>query len=79
MAIHDESDGEEDELDELAGEEDDEPWHPPPVSPRTHNQQHIWTQEGMVMGPPPKKKLFGFELDSTDGGVAGWSSHMTQR
>jgi hypothetical protein len=73
-------DGEEDELDELAEDEVDLPWHPPPVSPRPHNNQHPRTQEGTVAGPPPKKKLFGFELDGTGGGSApSWSSHKTQR
>jgi hypothetical protein len=36
------------------------------------------TQDAM-MGPPPKKKLLGFEPDGTAGGVAGWPSHKTQR
>jgi len=73
-------DGEEDEVDELAEDEADLPWHPPPVSPRPHNNQHPRTQEGVVAGPPPKKKLFGFELDGTGGGsIPGWSSHKTQR
>ena len=73
-------DGEEDEVDELAEDEVDPPWHPPPVSPRPHNNQHPRTQEGMTAGPPPKKKLFGFELDGTGGGsIPGWSSHKTQR
>jgi len=74
-------DGEEDEIDELAEEDEvDLPWHPPPVSPRPHNNQHPRTQEGAVAGPPPKKKLFGFELDGTSGGgIPGWSPHKAQR
>jgi hypothetical protein len=73
-------DAEEDEVDELAEDEVDLPWHPPPVSPRPHNSQHPRTQEGMMTGPPPKKKLFGFELDGTGGGsISGWPSHKTQR
>ena len=73
-------DGEEDEVDELAEDDDDLLWHPPPVSPRPHNNQHPRTQEGAVAGPPPKKKLFGFELDGTGGGsIPGWSSHKAQR
>jgi hypothetical protein len=72
-------DGEEDEVDELAGDED-LPWHPPPVSPRPHNNHHARPQEGVVAGPPPKKKLFGFELDGTGGrSDSDWSSHKTQR
>ena len=67
-------DGEEDEVDELAEDDVDLPWHPPPVSPRPHNNPH-----GMG-GPPPKKKLFGFELDGTGGrSNPDWSSHKTQR
>lgn len=73
-------DGEEEEVDELAEDEVDLPWHPPPVSPRPHNNQRARTQEGVMAGPPPKKKLFGFELDSTGGrSNPDWSSHKTQR
>jgi hypothetical protein len=35
-----------------------------------------------VMGPPPKKKLFGFELDhahASAGSVAGWPAHRSQQ
>ncbi|KAI9433435.1 hypothetical protein F5148DRAFT_106456 [Russula earlei] len=64
--------GEDEEVDEL----EDEPWLPP-VSPRTHN--HYPRAPERMMGPPPKKKLFGFELDGTGAGVAGWPSHKTQR
>ena len=73
-------DGEEDEeVDELAGEEEDEPWHPPiPQHAHNHRHGHLRTQDAM-MGPPPKKKLLGFEPDGTAGGVAGWPSHKTQR
>ncbi|KAI0248032.1 hypothetical protein BJV78DRAFT_849633 [Lactifluus subvellereus] len=73
-------DGEEDEeVDELAGEEGDEPWLPSvPQHAHNHRPSHYRTQDAM-MGPPPKKKLFGFEPDSTAGGVAGWHSHKTQR
>lgn len=49
-------DGEDEEVDELAGDED-EPWLPP-VSPRSHSH-HPRALEGMIE-PPPKKKLFGF-------------------
>jgi hypothetical protein len=48
--------GELDELDKL--EDEDKPWHLPPVSSPScaHN-----TQQGMMTGqPPPKKKLFSF-------------------
>jgi len=75
---HEGEEGEEDEEDEL--EDEDEPWHPPPVSSPScaHNNQ-----QGMMTGqPPPKKKLFGFEQDGygTGGGIGGWSSlHKTQR
>jgi hypothetical protein len=68
-------DGEDEEVDEL----EEESWAPP-VSPRTHSH-HVRTPEG-VMGPPPKKKLFGFEQDGhshSTSGVTGWSSHKTQR
>lgn len=71
--------GDDDEVDELAGDEEDEPWHPS-ASPRTHSHHHLRTPEGMVMGPPAKKKLFGFELDHAGaGGVAGWSAHKAQQ
>ncbi|KAI9457473.1 hypothetical protein BJY52DRAFT_1223834 [Lactarius psammicola] len=71
-------DGEDDvEVDELAGGDDDEPWHPPP---RAHGHGHVHgpvrTPE-TVMAPPPKKKLFGFESQGSGaGGIPGWSSHM---
>ena len=67
--------GEDEEVDEL----EDEPWVPP-VSPRSHNH-HLRAPEG-VMGPPAKKKLFGFEQDGHGHGTSGvtdWSSHKTQR
>lgn len=71
--------GEDDEIDELAGDEEDEPWHPS-ASHRTHAHHHQRTPEGMMMGPPPKKKLFGFELDHAGaGGIAGWPAHKTQQ
>lgn len=67
--------GDDDEVDELADE--DEPWHPP-ASPRTHAHHHVRTPEGMMVTPPPKKKLFGFEVDHAGaGGVAGWPAHKT--
>ncbi len=75
--------GEEDEVDELAGDED-EPWHSS-ASPRSHSHHahnHIRTPEGTMMDPPPKKKLFGFELDpghASAGSVAGWSAHKSQQ
>ena len=71
--------GDDDEVDELAGDEDDGPWQPS-ASHRTHaHHHHLRTQEGMVMSLPPKKKLFGFELDHAGaGGAAGWSAHKTQ-
>jgi hypothetical protein len=70
--------GDDDEVDELAGDEDGGPWQPS-ASPRTHVHHHLRTSEGMVMSPPPKKKLFGFELDHAGaGGVAGWSAHKMQ-
>lgn len=71
------ADGEEDvEVDELAGDDEDEPWHPPP---RAHGHSHVHgplrTSE-TIMPPPPKKKLFGFESQG-GGGIPGWSSsHM---
>jgi hypothetical protein len=67
--------GDDDEVDELA--EEDEPWHPS-GSPRTHaHHHHLRTPEGVMTTPPPKKKLFGFEVDHA--GVAGWSPHKTQQ
>ena len=64
-----EQEGDDDEVDELAGDEDGA-WHHPSASssPRAyahhaHHHHHIRTTEGTMMGPPPKKKLFGFELD----------------
>jgi hypothetical protein len=77
--------GDDDEVDELAGDEDGS-WHPS-ASPRAHAHhahhahRHIRTTEGTMMGPPPKKKLLGFELDHTHasaGSVAGWSAHRSQ-
>ena len=75
--------GDDDEVDELAGDEDG-PWHPS-ASPRAHTHHahhHIRTTEGTMVGPPPKKKLFGFELDyahASAGSVAGWSTHRSQQ
>jgi hypothetical protein len=83
--------GDDDEIDELAGDEDGS-WHPS-ASPRAHAHHahhahhHIRTTEGTMMGPPPKKKLLGFELDhahahahaSAAGSVAGWSAHRSQQ
>jgi len=70
--------GEEDEEDEL--EDEDEPWHPPPVSsPYSVNTD----QQRLLKGQAPtEKKLFGFEQDgySTGGEIGGWSHlHKTQR
>ena len=71
--------GDDDEVDELAGDEEDVAWHPS-ASPRAHAHHHLRTPEGMTIGPPAKKKLFGFELDHGGaGGVAGWSAHKTQQ
>ena len=80
--------GEDDEVDELAGDEDG-PWHHPSASPRAHANHahhHIRTTEGTMMGPPAKKKLFGFEIDhahahahASAGSVAGWSGHRSQQ
>jgi hypothetical protein len=78
--------GDDDEVDELAGDEDG-PWHPS-ASPRAHAHHahrahhHIRTTEGTITGPPPKKKLFGFEADhahASAGSVAGWSAHRSQQ
>jgi len=69
--------GDDEEVDELA--EEDEPWYAS-GSPRTHTHHHPRTPEGMMMSQPPKKKLFGFEVDHAGaGGVAGWSPHKTQQ
>jgi hypothetical protein len=71
--------GEEDEeVDELA---EDGPWLPSvPVPQHSHNHRHGTPRmQDTIMAPPPKKKLFGFEPDGTPGGVAGLSSHKTQR
>jgi hypothetical protein len=75
------SDGEEDEeVDELAGGDEDDPWVPP-MSHHSQNHRHgpLRTQDAMMAPPPPKKKLFGFEPDPTAGSVPGWTSHKTQR
>lgn len=79
--------GDDDEIDELAGDEDGH-WHHPSASTRAHAHHahhHIRTTEGTMMGPPAKKKLFGFELDhahahahTSAGSVAGWSAHKSQ-
>ncbi|KAI9434569.1 hypothetical protein H4582DRAFT_2060011 [Lactarius indigo] len=65
------------EVDELAGGDDDEVWHPPT---RAHvpGQMHgpMRTPES-AMAPPPKKKLFGFESQGSGAGnIPGWTSHM---
>ena len=82
--------GDDDEVDELAGDEDGH-WHHPSTSPRTHAHHahhHIRTTDGTMMGPPAKKKLFGFELDHANahahahasaGSVSGWSVHKSQQ
>jgi hypothetical protein len=61
------------EVDELAGDDDDESWHPPP-RPHGHVHAPVRTPETM-MAPPPKKKLFGFESQGS-GATPGWSPHM---
>jgi hypothetical protein len=65
---------EDEEVDELAEDEEDEAWLQS-ASPRAHHN-HMRAPEG-AMGPPPKKKLLGFE--SSGGGLASWSPHKTQR
>jgi hypothetical protein len=67
-------DGEE-EVDELA-EEDEDSHHGLPSVPQhahTHRQGFLRATDTITAPPPPKRKLFGFEPDSTAGG-----SHKTQ-
>jgi hypothetical protein len=73
-------DGEEDdEVDELAGEDEDEHHRHPSVPHHAHTHRHGYmrTPDTITTPPQPKKKLFGFEPDSTAGAI--WSSHKTPR
>ncbi|KAI0270442.1 hypothetical protein BC834DRAFT_514486 [Gloeopeniophorella convolvens] len=70
-------DGDDDEeVDELAGDDDDEPWTPP-VTGRAH--AHAQGRGHETMEPPPKRKLLGFETDGVGGAVNGWGSQHSQR
>ena len=66
------------EVDELAGDDDDEAWHPPPRA-HGHNHSHVHaplrTPETNMAPPAPKKKLFGFESQGS-GGTPSWPPHM---
>jgi hypothetical protein len=64
------------EVDELAGEDEDESWD---SAARAHAHSHLHASHRMTetsMPPPPKKKLFGFESQAS--GTPGWSSHTSR-
>ena len=71
--------GEEDqEVDELAGDDEDEStWD---SHARTHGHNHLHASQRMSetsMPPPPKKKLFGFESQASTT-THGWSPHTSR-
>ncbi|KAH9023649.1 hypothetical protein EDB84DRAFT_1508482 [Lactarius hengduanensis] len=65
------------EVDELAGGDEEELWHPPTRALGPGQVHGPMRTPESAMAPPPKKKLFGFESQGTGaGGIPSWSSHM---
>ncbi|KAH9061870.1 hypothetical protein EDB87DRAFT_382549 [Lactarius vividus] len=62
------------EVDELAGGDDEELWHPPTRTFGPGQVHGSMRTPESVMAPPPKKKLFGFESQGSGaGGIPGRS------
>ena len=73
--------GEEDqEVDELAGDDEDESTWDSHARTHGHGHGHLHAPQRMTetsMPPPPKKKLFGFESQASTT-THGWSPHTSR-